>query len=300
MDKYIMRFTDYLKNERRYPKTTINSYERDLRIYMIFLKENSFDFVNIKRDEIRSFLKYLDDKKLSKNTVSRILSSLRHFYNYLMSINVLKNNPFMSISNPKKDKVMPNFLQYDELEKIINSIELDTPLNIRNRLIVELLYATGIRVSELVSIKISDISFSSKEIKVMGKGSKERIVYFGEYAEEILNLYLKSARPKLVIRGNNDFLLLNNKGDVLTTRGVQGIISNIIKGLALKHHVSPHTLRHTFATDMLNNGADLKSVQELLGHSSLSTTQIYTHLTNERLRTVYLQTFPRKKESNNK
>ena len=191
---------------------------------------------------------------------------------------------------------MPNFLQYDELEKIINSIELTDEFNIRNRLIIELLYATGLRVSELSNLKIADFNFKTKEIRVIGKGSKERIVFFGEYANEVLLLYLKEARPKLS-KQSNEYLLLNKNGTKLSTRGIELVIEKVIKELSIKHHISPHTLRHTFATDLLNNGADLKSVQELLGHSSLSTTQIYTHLTNERLRSVYLQAFPRKTET---
>ena len=210
-------------------------------------------------------------------------------YNY-------KNNPFKQIRNPKKDKKIPNFLQYDELENIINSIPLDNALDVRNRLIIELLYATGLRVSELTSLEVNQINYSGREIKVVGKGNKERIVYFGEYCEEILKLYLRKHRNELLNGKRNDYLLLNKDGDPLSSRGVELIINKIIKELALKHNVSPHTLRHTFATDLLNNGADLKSVQELLGHSSLSTTQIYTHITNERLRSVYLKSFPRKEE----
>ena len=261
MDKYIDKFAKYLSNERRYPDTTVNSYKRDLELYSIYLKDNELSYKDLSRDEIRNFLKYLDDRKLSKSTVSRILSALRHFYNYLIIINVVKANPYKMISNPKKDKKMPNFLQYDELEKIIDSIELNTELDIRNRLIVELLYATGLRVSELTSLKMKNISFKEKEIRVIGKGGKERIVYYGDYAADILKKYLKKARPVLEKDKKSDYLLLNNNGGNLSVRGVQSILNNIIEKLALKHHVSPHTLRHTFATDLLNNGADLKSVQ---------------------------------------
>lgn len=296
MQKDINEFLVYLENERRYPKTTIDSYRLDLEIFYSFF--NNYSYPNIKKDEIRLFLKHLDKLKYSTSTISRILSTLRHFYDYLLIQNKVTSNIFKSIRNPKKEKKMPNFLQYDELTKIINSIELTTPLDIRNRLIIELLYATGIRVSELTSLKIEDINLKSKEIKILGKGNKERIVFYGDYAKEILDLYLSQARPNLLNHKKNPYLILNKYGDSITRRGIEEIISNIIKKLALKHKVSPHTLRHTFATDMLNNGADLKSVQELLGHSSLSTTQIYTHLTNERLKSVYLKSFPRREEGN--
>ena len=179
---------------------------------------------------------------------------------------------------------------------MIDSIDLTTPLGIRNRLIIELLYATGLRVSELTSLKINDINKTDKEIRVDGKGSKERIVFFGEYASKYLELYLSKSRGQLLNKKRSDYLLINNKGDNITSRGIEKIIDDIVKKAALKHNISPHVLRHTFATDLLNNGADLKSVQELLGHSSLSTTQIYTHITNERLRSVYLKSFPRQTE----
>ena len=225
-----------------------------------------------------------------------MLSALRHFYTYLEIHKIVNNNPYKNIKNPKKDKRIPNFLQYKELTDIIKSIPLDTPLNIRNRLIIELLYASGLRVSELVNLKIHDINKSNRGIRVLGKGSKERITYYREYAEEVLEIYLDEARPELLNGKINDYLILNKLGDKITSRSIENIINKTIEDLAIKHHISPHVLRHTFATDLLNNGADLKSVQELLGHSSLSTTQIYTHVTSDRLRQEYLHAFPRTKE----
>ena len=162
---------------------------------------------------------------------------------------------------------------------------------------MELLYASGLRVSELASLTIDNINIHTKEIRVLGKGSKERIVFFGDYAKKYLEIYLEQSRPILQDKNKTKVLLLNNNGDPLSTRGIQMIIDNVVRDASLKHNISPHVLRHTFATDLLNNGADLKSVQELLGHSSLSTTQIYTHITNERLRSVYLKTFPRQREN---
>lgn len=296
LDKTTKEFIKYLTNEKRYPETTISSYERDLDNYYGYIELKKIDYKNITKDEIRNYLKYLDDLNYSKNTVSRILSTLRHFYTYLVTNKEVKINQFKLIRNPKKEKKLPNFLQGDELQKIFDTINIETPLGMRNRLIVELLYASGLRVSELTELKINAIDISNKEIRVTGKGDKERIVYFGDYAKKYLELYLKEGRKELLNNKRSDYLLINNLGDNLSTRGVQMVIDDIVKEASLKHNISPHALRHTFATDLLNNGADLKSVQELLGHSSLSTTQIYTHITNERLRSVYLQTFPRQQE----
>ena len=296
IDKEIKNFKTYLQNEKRYPETTITSYLDDLEIYKKYIKGNIVDYKTITKEEIRGFLKDLDSKEYAKTTISRILSSLRHFYSYLVINKVTKANPFKLIKNPKREKHLPNFLQPNELQEIFDSIELETPLGIRNRLIIELLYATGLRVSELVDLKLNDIDEGNKEIRVLGKGSKERIVFFGDYALKYLKMYEKDSRPELLNGKSSEYLILNKDGEQITTRGVEVIINKIVNEAALKHNISPHVIRHTFATDLLNNGADLKSVQELLGHSSLSTTQIYTHITNERLRSVYLKTFPRQKE----
>ena len=296
LEQDIKQFKKYLQNEKRYPDTTIESYTEDLNTYQAFIEENRLDYVTINKDEIREFLKELDSKNYAKTTISRMLSALRHFYSYLITIKRVESNQFKLIKNPKREKHLPNFLQPNELQEIFDSIELETPLGIRNRLIIELLYATGLRVSELVDLQINDIDISNKEIRVLGKGSKERIVFFGEYAEKYLNMYLDNSRRELLNGKKSDYLILNKDGNQITSRGIEVIVDKIVNDAALKHNISPHVIRHTFATDLLNNGADLKSVQELLGHSSLSTTQIYTHITNERLRSVYLKTFPRQKE----
>lgn len=300
MEYEIELFIQHLKNEKRYPETTIVSYKKDLEIYQEFIASNKINYMFITKDEIREYLKYLDKKNKAKSTISRNLSTLRTFYSFLVINNKTRSNPYKTIKNPKKEKKLPNFLQYDELQKLLDSIDLETPLGKRNRLIIELLYATGLRVSELTNLKIQDIDFKNKEIKILGKGSKERIVFFGEYAQKYLNIYINEVRNELLKNKTSEFLLINNSGTQLTSRGVECIINKIVNDISLKHNISPHALRHTFATDMLNNGADLKSVQELLGHSSLSTTQIYTHITSERLRNVYLASFPRQNEKNNK
>ena len=288
LEDNIKNFCLFLKNERRYSNNTVENYSKNLKIYFDYLKTKKINYLKINVQEIREYLKQLDDKKYSINSISQNLSSIRQFYNYLIINNSIMDNPFKKIRNPKKEKRLPNFLQGDEYDEIIKSINLETDLDYRNRLIIELIYATGVRVTELVNIKINDINIKEQEIKIHGKGNKERIVLFGEYAKEYIIDYLDNHRPF-----NNEYLLLNNKGQKLSRRGIELIIDKVVGKTNLKHKISPHVLRHTFATDMLNNGADLKSVQELLGHESLSTTQIYTHITNERLRSVYLSSFPR-------
>ena len=280
----------YLTFWNIFPKSSFDFLE-------IFINlSNKIKYKTITKDEIREYLKRLDEENYSKSSVSQNLSALRNFYSFLVNNNKITSNQFKLIKNPKKEKHLPNFLQPDELQSIFDSIELETPLGIRNRLIIELLYATGLRVSELVSLELKDIDFSNHEIRVIGKGDKERIVFFGDYALKYLKMYLNRSRSILLNGKKEDILLLNKDGNPITARGIEVVIDKIVNEAALKHNISPHVIRHTFATDMLNNGADLKSVQELLGHSSLSTTQIYTHITNERLRSVYLKTFPRQKE----
>lgn len=289
-------FLDYLNYELNYSFHTIKSYEEDLNNFFSYVQENNINYLKIDKDSIRLYLKYLDENKLNNRTISRMLSALRTFYKYLVLKKIIKNNPFRDIRNPKVGKRLPNYLNNLEIEDLTNSYNLDDPTSIRNHLIIELLYSTGIRVSELVNIKIHDIDLNDNTIRVFGKGSKERIVLFGDYAKDIIKKYLKEARDTFIKKNINDYLILNCFGNQLTTRSVEEIVKKASKGLKLNNKVTPHTIRHTFATDMLNNGADIKSVQELLGHSSLSTTQIYTHLTNDRIKSVYLKAHPRSKK----
>ena len=294
--KDLEEYLIYLKKERNYSKLTLINYTKDINSFMKYLKENNINYLKVTKDDIRSYLKYMDNLKYKNNTVSRMLSSMRNFYAYLVMKNKMNNNPFKLIRNPKKEKKLPNFLQYNEFIKLIEELKSDNDLSIRNKMILELLYATGLRVSELTNIKLNDIDFNNKSIKVLGKGNKERIVYFGDYAKEAMEEYISNNRLSLLNGKQSAYLLINKNGDNLTSRGVEEVIDAIVKKVSLNHKISPHVLRHTFATHMLEDGADLRTVQELLGHSTLSTTQIYTHVTNERLRSVYLKSFPRKKE----
>lgn len=286
----------YLTKERNYSKLTVTSYAKDIMGFNRYLKEHNLSYANIKRDDIREYLKYLDALKYKNSTQSRIISSLRCYYEYLLIKHKINNNPFKLIRNPKRDHKLPNFLQYDEFLKLIDELKMDNDLDVRNSLILELLYATGVRVSELTHIKLNDINYQDKSIRVLGKGNKERIVYFGDYANDMLDKYQSDVRNILLKNKTSDYLFINKNGDPLSAHGVEEVIDKIVQRASLKHKISPHVLRHTFATHLLEDGADIRTVQELLGHSSLSTTQIYTHVTNEHLRSVYLKAFPRNKD----
>ena len=294
MIESMKNFIVYLKKERNYSKQTLINYASDLEKFNNYLNENKLNYKKLSKDNIRNYLKYLDQIKLKKTSISRMLSSLRSYYSYLVMVGTVKVNPFKLIRNPKKESKLPVFLSYDEFIKLLDEIKCDDDLSIRNKLILELLYATGLRVSELTSIKLEDIDIKERTIKVMGKGSKMRIVYFGDYAKKVLQEYLDNNRLDLLNGKTSKYLLINKNGDRLTKSGVEYVIDEVSKHASLKFKISPHVLRHTFATHMLENGADLRSVQELLGHSSLSTTQIYTHITSEYLRKVYRDSFPRK------
>ncbi len=291
--KYLEEYLKYLKYERNYSEETINSYEEDLVEFFDFLEKENLKLLTVKYDDVRFFLMELDKKKNKSTTISRKLSSLRGFYKFLINRDYTKNNPFILIKTPRKEKKLPRFFYYNELEEMFDSIDISNALGQRNRLILEVLYASGVRVSELVNIKLKDIN--GEEIKVLGKGNKERITRIGDYAREILDLYLDEGYKELN-KKNSDYLFLNNNGNKLTTRGIRYILDEVIKNTNVKKKISPHMLRHSFATHLLNEGCDILSVQELLGHESLTATAIYTHVTTDRLKDVYFKTHPRAKK----
>jgi len=294
MEKQINQYLDYLIYERNYSENTIINYRQELQKYQNYLDEKKKNYQKITKEEIREYLKYLDELKYKNSSISKNVSAIRSFYNYLVLKKILKNNIWTSIKNPKVKRKIPNFLTTIELEKIFQKKEFQTSYEIRNSLILELLFATGLRVSELINIKLQNINDQERSIKTLGKGSKERIVYYGEYAEEILNLYFQKARKDLLKGKKSDYLFVGRNSLKLTRTRINEILEEEINKVGLKHHISPHVLRHTFATVLLNNGADIRSVQELLGHENLSTTQIYTHITSEQLRKSYRDNMPRK------
>ncbi len=297
MEEYLNEFLENIEYQKGYSENTVINYEIDIEEFLNFLKsKNIKTLTRIDYNVVKNYLMYLYNNNYKRNSVSRKLSSLRSFFKYLHLKNIIDMNPFNLISSPKKEQRLPKFLYDDDIEKIFEVPNLSNPLGQRDRLILELLYDTGVRISELTNIKLSDINISNNSIKILGKGNKERIVLYGVYLEEILDKYLHDGRLNLLKDKKNDYLVLNARGSNITTRGVRMIIDNIIKKACISIHATPHTLRHTFATHLLNNGADLLTVKELLGHSSLSSTQVYTHITDERLRNIYLHSHPRARE----
>ncbi len=298
----IKKFLDYILRQKKYSLNTYKNYEIDIMEFFSYLKEEKKDYKDVSYDFIKGYLMVLYNRKLSRSTISRKLSALRSFYKYLFNQDIINTNPFDYVSTPKKEKKLPNYLGVIELETIFNIPDLNTSLGQRNRLILELLYATGIRVGELVNIKLNDIDLNRKEIRILGKGNKERIDLFGEYCLDYMNLFINDGRAKIINKNNSscDYLIINNRGNKITTRAVEQIINDIVKKASIKKHVSPHMLRHSFATHLLNNGCDILTVKELLGHESLESTQIYTHVSNERLREVYLKCHPLNRQNDNK
>jgi len=287
-------FLVYLENIKKYSNNTVINYENDLNMFEDYLKFKHKKFNNLEYRDVLDFINYLSEFHKS-TSINRALSSIRSFYNYLINKNIVKDNPFKLVRGMKKEKKLPEYFKYNEYEELIKSIDTNTVLGLRNKCIFEVLLCTGCRVNELVNIKLNDIDLNLREIKVLGKGSKERIVYIGSYALDSINDYL-NVRNELLKGKQNNYLFLNHLGKNITTRGIRDIIDKILLKSSMNLKMTPHTFRHSFATMMLNEGCDLKSVQELLGHVSLSTTSIYTHISNEELRRVYLKTNPRKLE----
>lgn len=284
--KEVDNFLYFLKKELNYSDYTIKNYQLDLTDFFKYVDKSNIDFLSIENIHVRGYLKYLDTCNLKNSTISRRISALRTFYNYLLEKGFVKSNIFLNVKNPKLEKKLPNYLNYTEIEELLASIDTRTDEGLERRLLIEMFYSTGCRVGEMVNVKISDIDFYNKTIKVMGKGSKERIVYYGDYASKYLEDYLKNKDKK-------GYLFTNKRGEKLTIEEVEYIVRDIMKHISIKTHVTPHTLRHTFATHLLNNGADIRTVQELLGHANLSTTGIYTHVSSDRLKDVYFKTFKR-------
>lgn len=289
--KYIDDFLEYLLVVRKHSENTIINYRIDILEFNEFINDK---LLSITKDDVNNYLKYLYDNNISKSSISRKLSSLRSFYNYLTKKEIVSKNYFGMIKNPKKNGSLPKFVKEDEALKMFTIPDTRTWIGMRNLLIIRMLYATGLRVSELVNIKINDINISDRTIRVMGKGSKERIVVFGNHTREALDDYLNRGRRQVDFYGS-PYLFLNKDGNRLSARYVRKIIDDIIFKASIEHHVSPHMLRHTFATGMLNNGADLVSVKDLLGHESLNTTSIYTHVSDEKIKEVYNMAHPRAK-----
>ena len=273
----IDRFIQHLEREKNYSEHTVVNYKKDLEEFCSFLnKEGIVRFSDVNFSVARLFLTELYERGLSRNTVARLISSLRSFYRFLSMERNAFNNPFQLVDLPKKAYRLPNFLYEEEVAALFNAVDKSTPLGQRNLAILELLYATGIRVSECVQLNVSDVDFYLEQIFIVGKGKKERYVPIGSFAIDALKLYIQNGRKHLSINSTarSDALFLNYRGSRLSARSVRTIVNKLVEKASLHKNISPHALRHTFATHMLNAGADLRSVQELLGHSQLSSTQI--------------------------
>lgn len=296
LQNYIQEFNTYLQIEKNASHYTIEYYLDDLQEFSLFLEEEGINALqDVDQQVARLFLTRLYKEQLSRRTVSRKISSLRSFYRFAERENIVDHNPFVQVSLPKTDKPIPGFLYKEELEKMFAANDLNSPLGQRDQALLELLYATGIRVSECQQLRLRDIDFSIGTVLVMGKGSKQRYVPFGSFAQQALERYIESGRTALLAKSNqaSEFIFLNARGAPLTVRGIRKVLDKIVERAALTIHVHPHKLRHTFATHMLNEGADMRTVQEMLGHENLSSTQIYTHVTKDYLRKVYMNSHPR-------
>ena len=292
--KLLDNFINYLSIEKGCSTHTLTAYSKDLKQFFEFFKERKDFLYIITYLDIRQYLAFLQSRGINRSTQARKLTAIRSFFKYLKRNKYIANNPSETISSPKKTKKIPTILSEGEITKLLDQIFItEDPLTIRDKAIFELLYSSGLRVSELVSLKIEDINSNYQLVKIMGKGNKERIVPFGDKAWETIEKYLSSSRHLLVKKGEVGVLFLNHQGKKLTTRGIRFIIDKYVTKAALSIKISPHVFRHSFATHLLDNGADLRVVQELLGHANLSTTQIYTHVSKTRIQQIYKKAHPR-------
>lgn len=285
----VKEFLNYIENERNYSQHTITAYQNDLKQFYIFLskEEKNIRFEKIQKDDVKNFLALLFENGVSKKSISRKLASLRSYFHFLIRTEKIKSNPTLGVKSPKKEKRLPQFLDEATVNKLLDLPSAETVEGIRDRAILEILYSSGLRRMEVVSLKISDINFHSQTIKVFGKWQKDRIIPFGKIASLRLNDYLK------IRKSENKVLFVNDEGGNLSTQKLYNIVKKYMSKCVEINQKSPHVLRHTFATHLLNRGADIRVVKELLGHEDLSSTQIYTHVTTDKLKKIYQQSHPK-------
>lgn len=297
MEELVEEFKHYLMIDKGYATNTVNSYLRDVTKFINHLREQSIQsLIQIDQDMMKVYIAKLNAEGYSTNTLNRMLSSLKHFFIYLMREDYIENNPMRLIKSAKKGKRLPKVLSQEEVEAILNAPDLNTLWGIRDRAIIELMYATGLRVSELTELLLSQIHLDLGFIQTIGKGNKERLVPLGDEAIFWIHRYLDEVRPIFASKNSqseSEQLFLNERGKGFTRQGIWKNLNKYVKHAGLDKKVSPHVLRHSFATHLLENGADLRMVQELLGHSDISTTQIYTHISKYRLQKVYRDSHPR-------
>lgn len=288
-------FIEYLQIEKNYSQYTIEHYQHDISDFFMFMSEQAIsDLTKVEYQDVRIYLTNLFERKMSRKSVARKISSLRSFFKFLLREEIVAENPFALVSIPKAQKKLPEFFYEEEMKQLFDACESSTPLGQRNKALLELLYATGIRVSECSQIRLRDLDMHLSTVLVRGKGSKERYVPFGSFAQDAIDTYINHGRKELLANGNmQENLFLNARGGPLTARGIRTILDRIIEKSSLTGKIHPHMLRHTFATHLMANGADMRTVQELLGHAFLSSTQVYTHVTNEYLKKTYMAHHPR-------
>lgn len=292
--RYLQEFKLYIEVEKNFSKHTIMAYSSDILSFLVWLNDRNIEEVNY--TNIKEYLLYIQQFNYTKTTTARKIASLRTFYRFLYREKIIDTNPALGVHSPKKGKSLPEFLTESEIEQILNNIKMDSPAGYRNRVILELLYATGMRISELSNLNFENLNLEENEIKVFGKGSKERIVLVSQRAKSYLESYIKTARYLIFKSADNkpqDPVFINKTGYRLQPQSVRIAINEVMDRIELPKHVTPHVFRHSFATKLLENGADLRVVQELLGHSSISNTQIYTHVSAERLKQSYNIAHPR-------
>ena len=285
-DDYIKEYENYLRYEKNYSVNTVNSYILELSMFNEYVNK---DLLKINDDDVKKYLKAISSK--SPKSVSHSLSALKSFYKYEERLEKITDNPLTKFKSPKLDKSLPIVLSLEEVTSLLD-IEINTPYDARNKAILELFYSSGLRISELINLEMANVDMDENLIRVMGKGKKERIVPFGDIAKNVLNDYINNYRTS-INKKNSTYIFLNNLGNKLSRQYIFRIIKQECIKKGIKKNVSPHTLRHTYATHLLKNGADLRIIQELLGHENLATTQIYTHLDNETLKKDYDEYFPR-------
>jgi len=301
MQEVFNKYIDYLEAERNASPYTVRNYTTDLLDFFQFLKANGIDSLKeVDRHTLRDYLSHLMEEGFVKASIARKLSAIRSFYRYLLREEIISTSPVATTSSPKLDRRLPSFLTIEEINRLLETPDLSTPQGLRDRALMELLYASGIRVSELVSLNLERVNLDTNEIRVWGKGSKERVVLMGKPAARALTAYLNQGRPELLGEKRSSALLLNRYGKRLIERRVQRILEKYTNIAGIGKRVYPHMLRHTFATHLLDGGADLRVVQELLGHASLSSTQIYTHVSKSQAKKVYLSAHPMAQEKDNK
>ncbi|MCL1971771.1 MAG: site-specific tyrosine recombinase XerD [Endomicrobia bacterium] len=290
INKTLNDFISYITVEKGLSKNTVLAYKSDLNKFFEFCKKKRFDIGKMQHNDITEFLWEIKTEGLKPRSIYRMMESLRQFYKFLNIEDLAKSNPTAYLAAPKIPEDLPGMLSFDEVELLLNSIDSSDEMNIRNRAMLELLYATGLRVSELINLRFSNINIEETFLKVLGKGSKERLIPFGSKAGDFLNIYLKKRKPAA---GVEDHVFISRLGKKLSRVEFWRQLKNIAKNAGIRKNITPHTLRHSFASHLLSGGADIRFVQEMLGHSSISTTQIYTHLDNNKLKQQHKKYHPR-------